>query len=100
MIKVNALGDACPIPVVKTLNAIKALKTPDIVEVLVDNEIAVQNVTKMAKSRNFSVKSEKLEEKKYRVEISVEMCASEVGGVTNMYVITEKMTQAGLIVKP
>lgn len=73
MITVNALGDACPIPVVKTLNAIKELKKSDTVEVLVDNEIAVQNLTKMAQGKNFAVKSEKLGEKQYRVEIAAEV---------------------------
>ena len=67
MIKVNALGEACPIPVVKTIQAIKELKSPDSVEVLVDNEIAVQNLTKLAKQKNYGVRSQKLEEKKYQV---------------------------------
>ena len=42
---VNAMGDACPIPVVKTKNAIKELIGAGMVETLVDNEIAVQNLT-------------------------------------------------------
>ena len=40
MIKVNAIGDTCPIPVVKAKNAIKELGGAGVVEVLVDNEIA------------------------------------------------------------
>ena len=62
MVKVNAMGDACPIPVVKTKNAIKQLQQPGDVEVLVDNEIAVQNLTKMANQKGYGVTSEKLEE--------------------------------------
>ena len=50
MITVNAMGDNCPIPVIKTKKAMQALTGPDTIEVLVDNEIAVQNVTKMASS--------------------------------------------------
>ena len=50
MIKVDAMGDTCPIPVVKTKNAIKELKGSGEVQTLVDNEIAVQNLTKMANS--------------------------------------------------
>ncbi|MGI6070380.1 MAG: sulfurtransferase-like selenium metabolism protein YedF [Blautia sp.] len=72
MITVNAMGDACPIPVIKTMNAIKELKEKDTIEVLVDNEIAVQNLTKMAAGKGFRVLSEKLGEKEYRVEIAVE----------------------------
>ena len=71
MIKVNALGDTCPIPVVKTKNAIKELNGPGEVEVLVDNEIAVQNLTKMANQKNYGVHSEKLEENKFRVVMTV-----------------------------
>ncbi|MDC7286727.1 sulfurtransferase-like selenium metabolism protein YedF [Blautia schinkii] len=82
MITVNALGDACPIPVVKTLNAIKELKKSDTIEVLVDNEIAVQNLTKMAQGKNFGVKSEKLGEKQYRVEIAAEVSVPS-GNVEN-----------------
>ena len=42
-IKVDALGDACPLPVVKAKKAISELQGAGQVEVLVDNEIAVQN---------------------------------------------------------
>ena len=45
MITVNAMGDNCPIPVIKTKKAMDALTGPETIEVLVDNEIAVQNVT-------------------------------------------------------
>lgn len=79
MIKVNAIGDACPIPVVKTINAIKEMKTPEDVEVLVDNEIAVQNLTKLAKQRNYKVSSQKLEEKKYQVVMTVGELPADTG---------------------
>ena len=58
MITVNAMGDNCPIPVIKTKKAMQALTGPETIEVLVDNEIAVQNVTKMAESSGGAVKSE------------------------------------------
>ena len=69
---VDAMGDACPIPVVKTKKVIEELKAQGgTVETFVDNEIAVQNLTKLGKSSGYSVLSEKLEEKKFRVEIQV-----------------------------
>ncbi len=71
MIKVNAIGDACPIPVVKTKNAIKELNGSGDVEVLVDNEIAVQNLTKMANQKGYGIRSEKLEKQKYQVVMTV-----------------------------
>lgn len=71
MIKVNAIGDTCPIPVVKTKNAIKELAGPGVVEVLVDNEIAVQNLGKMAQQKGYEFKSEKLGAAEYRVTLTV-----------------------------
>ena len=62
MVTVNAMGDNCPIPVIKTKKAMQALTGPETIEVLVDNEIAVQNVTKLAKEQGGEVSSEKLGE--------------------------------------
>lgn len=76
MIKVNALGDACPIPVVKTKRAIQELKGAGVVETLVDNEIAVQNLTKMAGQKGYGVKSEKLAEDRFRVTMEISEAAA------------------------
>ena len=72
MVQVNAMGDACPIPVVKTIKAMNELQGAGEIEVLVDNEIDVQNLTKMAKEKQCAVKSCKLEDGKYQVIITVE----------------------------
>lgn len=71
MVMVNAMGDACPIPVIKTKKAIQALTEPDTIEVLVDNEIAVKNVSKMAASEGGSVSVEQLGEGEYKVTIVI-----------------------------
>lgn len=87
MITVNAMGDNCPIPVIKTKKAMQALIGPETIEVLVDNEIAVQNVTKMASSSGGKVTSEKLGEKEYKVTIEMEgapAAAAEEEGETCM----------------
>lgn len=78
MIKVNAIGDACPIPVVKTKNAIRKLQGAGSVETLVDNEIAVQNLTKMAVQKGFGVHSEKISENEYKVTMTVSAEAAQV----------------------
>lgn len=72
MITVNAMGDNCPIPVIKTKKAMQALTSPDTIEVLVDNEIAVQNVTKMASSAGGQVTSEKIADKEFKITIQME----------------------------
>lgn len=71
MIKVNAIGDACPIPVVKTKNAIRELGGSGVVEVSVDNEIAVQNLLKMAKQKEYEAAFEKKSNTEYIVTINV-----------------------------
>lgn len=71
MIKVDAMGDTCPIPVVKTKNAIKELNGSGEVMTLVDNEIAVQNLTKMANQKGYGVKSQKLGEGQYEVVMTI-----------------------------
>ena len=68
---VNALGDACPIPVVKTKNAMKALTEPGIIETLVDNDIAVQNLTKMAVQKGYPVESAQLGPREYKVTMTI-----------------------------
>lgn len=72
MITVNAIGDNCPIPVIKTKKAMQTLTGPETIEVLVDNEIAVQNVTKMAASSGGKVTSEKVAEKEFKITIQME----------------------------
>lgn len=71
MITVNAMGDICPIPVVKTKKAMDALTGPDQIEVLVDNETAMRNVMKLAKSSGAQAEQEQLGEREYRVLIDV-----------------------------
>ena len=65
---VDALGDKCPVPVVK---AKKALATIDegTLEMLVDNETSVKNLTSFAKSQKCEVSSEQLGDEKYSVKI-------------------------------
>jgi len=70
MIRVDARGDQCPVPVIKTKKALQELGGAGSVEVHVDNEIAVQNLEKMASVKQLSCHSEKLAERDYRVVIT------------------------------
>lgn len=72
MIKVvDAIGMECPVPVARTREAIRQLNGPGIVETLVDNETAVQNLQKMAAQMHYGVRTEKLDSDSWRVVISV-----------------------------
>lgn len=72
MIQVNAVGDACPIPVAKTLQALKSLQGAGSVETLVDNRIAVENLTRLAQSKGCAIETEQLAENRFRVTITAQ----------------------------
>ena len=65
---VDAMGDKCPVPVVKAKKALAAMDEGTL-EVLVDNETSVTNLSSFARSQNCEVSHEQLEEAKYSVKI-------------------------------
>lgn len=56
MIKVNAIGQTCPMPVIMTKNALKNI-TEGTVEVSVDNKISKENIEKFSKEMGYSFSS-------------------------------------------
>ena len=68
---VNAMGDVCPVPLVKAKNAIAELAGSGKVEVLVDNEIAVQNLEKMAQQKGYGFLVKEKKEKECHVAFTV-----------------------------
>lgn len=67
-ITVDARGMQCPLPVIETKKVLQKL-TNGIVQVFVDNHIAVQNLSKMAKQLNLVSSFEKISEDYYIVFI-------------------------------
>ena len=76
-IVVNAVGEQCPIPVVKATRALREMTEPGTLEVHVDNEIAVQNLTRMAGGNHLPVRSGKIGEKEFVVTMEVAEPAGE-----------------------
>ena len=68
---IDCKGMACPLPVVNAKKAAEQLYTGDVLTVLVDNEIAVQNLTRFAEHKGFAVSAEKKAEKEYAVIMTV-----------------------------
>lgn len=66
---IDALGDKCPVPVVKAKKALGTL-TEGTVEMLVDNETSVRNLENLADSLKCTVEVARLEEQKFRVLIT------------------------------
>ena len=69
MIRLDERGKQCPLPVIEAKRALEAAAPGEAVEVVVDNEIAVQNLTKMADHKGFAVCSEKTGEREFLVTI-------------------------------
>lgn len=77
---VDARGKACPQPVIETKKALKENGAPVIV--LVDNDIARQNIEKMAAQMNLSVQVDKTDDGAFR--LLIQQVSSEVlGAVLN-----------------
>ena len=52
---VDAMGKQCPIPVVMAKKALGELAVPGTLEVLVDNQCSVENVTRFAENSGYKV---------------------------------------------
>lgn len=76
-ITVNAVGEQCPIPVVKATRALRAMTEPGVLEILVDNEIAVQNLTRMASGHHLESRAEKRADGAYAVTVEVKTPVGE-----------------------
>ena len=70
-IVVNCMGDQCPVPVVKTMKALAAMTEPGTLEIHVDYEVPVQNLSRFAADRKLPVTAEKLDDKHYVVRMEV-----------------------------
>jgi len=68
--KLDERGKQCPKPVIDTKKALESCNPGETVEVLVDNEIAVQNLSKMAASKGLSAVSEKISDNEFLVKIA------------------------------
>lgn len=70
-ITINALGEVCPLPVVKTVQVIKQMQTGGRVQTHVDNEIAVQNLLKMASNKALEATVQTVDSAHFVVSIAV-----------------------------
>lgn len=66
---IDARNEMCPIPVVKAKKALAELGDNDGVEIYVDNEIAVQNLEKLAKQKGYYIYINNHTEKEYAVTL-------------------------------
>lgn len=77
---VNAVGEQCPVPVVRADRAIKEMEIGDILEVRVDNETAVQNLSRLASGKGLRYSVEKMGEALFAVRMAAEEVAPAITG--------------------
>ncbi|HON59044.1 MAG TPA: sulfurtransferase TusA family protein [Smithella sp.] len=66
MKEVDARGLSCPIPVVKTKQAMESNPNDEII-VWVDSNVAKENVTRLAESKKYSVSVQTSAEEEYKL---------------------------------
>lgn len=67
----DARGMACPLPVVNAKKAAEEMHAGDVLTVLVDNEIAVQNLRRFADHKGFEASGEKRGEREFAVVMHI-----------------------------
>lgn len=68
--RLDERGKQCPLPVIEAKKALEQAAPGSVVEVLVDNEIAVQNLKKLADHKGLASASEKISGQEFLVKIT------------------------------
>ena len=65
----DCLGEACPVPLLKTQKKIQELKPGDILIVQCDHSCAIKNVPEWARKEGYNVEIEEIEEGRWDIII-------------------------------
>lgn len=77
----NCMGQTCPLPVVNAKKALAEFTEEGELLVLVDNETAVKNLTKLASSSGFSAETvQNGEAYEVRIQVAAAECPAETAG--------------------
>ena len=68
---IDCMGMACPLPVINAKKAIEAFTEDGTLRILVDNDTAVQNLTRLGEHNGFAVTSAQNGDKAYTVTMAV-----------------------------
>ena len=95
---IDCKGMACPLPVVNAKKAAEALNPGDALTVLVDNEIAVQNLSRFAEHKGYSVSAWKRDDKEYLVTMVIAGATSESAKEEEIACVTDSRRKGMLVV--
>ena len=87
MIRLDERGKQCPLPVIEAKKALETASAGEQVEVIVDNEIAVQNLKKLGDYKGLAFSFQKKGEREYAVVLTAagntETASQETEGQQN-----------------
>ena len=95
---IDCMGMACPLPVINAKKAIEAFTEDGTLSVKVDNETAVQNLTRLGQHYGFTVSSEQGGEKDYTVVMQVKAGAAKAAQIPAEAVSCEVPARGGKVV--
>ncbi len=67
--ELDCLGEACPVPLMKTEKKMKDLKGGDVLIVHIDHSCAMKNVPEWARAQGFNVEVEEVDDGEWDVVI-------------------------------
>ena len=95
---IDCKGMACPLPVVNAKKAAEELRSGDVLTVLVDNEIAVQNLTRFGEHKGFTVSAEKKGDKEYAVIMGISGAAAQASKEEEVACVMDSRRKGMLVV--
>ena len=66
---IDCLGEVCPVPLIKTENALKELNIGDTLVVQIDHSCAMKNVPEWARKQGYDVEIEEVDDGEWEVII-------------------------------
>ena len=68
-VTLDCLGEACPVPLIKTENALKEIEVGDLLIVQLDHSCAMKNVPEWARKNGHNVEIEEVDDGEWEVVI-------------------------------
>ena len=96
--RIDCRGMACPLPVVNAKKASEELGGGDVLTVVVDNEIAVQNLKRFAEHKGFAVSAEKKNDTEYSVIMRISGAATQEKQEDEITCMTDTRREGMLVV--
>ncbi len=69
VVVVNALGEACPVPLIKAQNALKEMNVGDGLIIQIDHSCAMKNVPEWARKEGHNVEIEEVDDGEWEIFI-------------------------------